>query len=210
MRLTLRTLLAYLDDILEPAQAKEIGARISENQNASSLVARIRDVARRRRIGSPELTGPGSTPDANVIAEYLDNTLDANKVAEVERVCLESDTHLAEVAACHQILTIVLGEPVTVRPELRDRMYAMGLPSDADPSATAANLSAPVAATAAPAPRPVVPDYLRRPPLWKRLAPWTVAALVVGGWIYLIYSDVHPENDGGRAAMVWFTGRPRT
>src|SRR5262245_15526735 len=128
MRLTLRTLLAYLDDILEPSQAREIGARISENGVASALVARIRDVTRRRRIGSPELSGPGSAPDPNVIGEYLDNTLSPDAVADVERVCLESDTHLAEVAACHQVLTIVLGEPVTIRPELRDRMYLLGIP----------------------------------------------------------------------------------
>ena len=82
MRLTLRTLLAYLDDILDPAQTKEIGARISENSVASSLVARIREVTRRRRIASPELSGPGSSPDPNVVAEYLDNTLEPAAVAQ--------------------------------------------------------------------------------------------------------------------------------
>jgi len=48
MRLTLRTLLAYLDDILDAGQTKEIGARISENSTASVLVERIRNVTRRR------------------------------------------------------------------------------------------------------------------------------------------------------------------
>ena len=50
MRLTLRTLLAYLDDILEPAQAKEIGDKLNESSFASSLVSRIREVMRRRRL----------------------------------------------------------------------------------------------------------------------------------------------------------------
>ena len=41
MRLTLRTLLAYLDDILEPTQAREIGEKLNESSFASSLVSRI-------------------------------------------------------------------------------------------------------------------------------------------------------------------------
>ena len=75
MRLTLRTLLAYLDDILEPAQAKEIGSKISESNFAVELVNRIRDVMRRRRSTSPDLVGPPSGLDANVVAESLDNVL---------------------------------------------------------------------------------------------------------------------------------------
>lgn len=187
MRLTLRTLLAYLDDILDPVQTKEIGARISENSTASSLVARIRDVTRRRRIGSPELSGPGSSPDPNVVAEYLDNSLEPAAVADVERVCLDSDVHLAEVAACHQILTIVLGEPVTIRPELRERMYAMGSVSPS-PTMGAPAASVPYAVGSAPpiAARPVVPDYLKRPPLWKKLVPLAAVAAVAAGWFYLV------------------------
>lgn len=126
MRLTLRTLLAYLDDILEPAQAKEIGAKLNESSLASSLVSRIREVMRRRRLTAPTLSGPGVGVDPNSVSEYLDNTLPPDGVADVEKICLESDVHLAEVAACHQILTLALGEPVEVPSQTRERMYALG------------------------------------------------------------------------------------
>ena len=126
MRLTLLTLLAYLDDILEPSQAREIGDKVSESGYASALVDRIREVMRRRRLTAPDLTGPGSGIDPNSVAEYLDNTLPPDAVADVEKVCLDSDVHLAEVAASHQILTIVLGEPVDVPATTRERMYALG------------------------------------------------------------------------------------
>src|SRR5438445_5825130 len=125
MRLTLRTLLAYLDDTLEPAQARLIGQKVSESDAAQELIARIKQVTRRRRLTSPPASGLGGKLDPNVIAEYLDNVLPANELAEVEETCLSSDMHLAEIAACHQILTLVLGEPALVPPTARQRMYAL-------------------------------------------------------------------------------------
>ena len=43
---------------------------------------------------SPDAVGP--IADANAISEYLDSTLSAEQIAEIERACLESDPHLAE------------------------------------------------------------------------------------------------------------------
>jgi len=151
MRLTLRTLLAYVDDILEPSQAKEIGVKISESGFAASLMNRIHDVMRRRRLTAPDLEGPGSGLDPNIVSEYLDNVLPPDKVADVEKVCLESDVHLAEMAASHQILTAALGEPVQVAPESREHMYALGPVAKPAPERPVETVDAPLAETRSPA-----------------------------------------------------------
>src|SRR5205085_11102933 len=71
--------------------------------------------------------------DPNSIAEYLESALTSEQTAELEETCLASDVHLAEVAACHQILTLVLGEPALVPPTARVRMYALNRGREAIP-----------------------------------------------------------------------------
>ena len=122
MRLTLRTLLAYLDDRLPPANAREIGQKISNSPFATELVERIRDVKRRRRLATPSRTQP--TIDANLIAEYLDDQLTPELVAKVETQILSSDALLAEVASAHEILGL-LRDPVSIEPRLTDRLYGL-------------------------------------------------------------------------------------
>lgn len=208
MRLTLRTLLAYLDDILPPAETKELGEKIAATPAASQLVDRIRDVMRRRRLTAPEPDGSGGGIEPNLVAEYLDNNLAPERVADVERICLESDVNLAEVAACHQILTLVLGEPVEISGRLRERMYALGpsgtpleVPDGPAPSKNIRETNAreqleAIKSAQAPRPKPVskkpesrVPEYLRRTPLWKRILPWAAIAAVVAIWFGLLYGD---------------------
>jgi hypothetical protein len=125
MRLTLRTLLAYLDDTLEPSDIKQIGQKVAESDAAQELIERIKQVTRRRRLTTPPDTGDRQPFDPNTVAAYLDNELPSEQVAELEKLCLESDVHLAEVAACHQILTLVLGEPALVPPTAKERMYGL-------------------------------------------------------------------------------------
>ncbi len=149
MRLTLRTLLAYLDDTLEPLEIKTIGQKVGESETAQELIARIKQATRRRRITTPPATGPNSF-DPNTVADYLDSELSAEQVAEVEKICLESDVHLAEVASCHQILTLVLGEPAGVPPTAKERMYALVRGREAIPfrkaATTGGNAAAPTSA----------------------------------------------------------------
>ncbi len=176
MRLTLRTLLAYLDDVLEPSQTKLIGQKIQESPRAELLISKIREVMRRRRLLAPDVSGARVGIDPNIVAQYLDNTLPAEQVAEVEGILLESDELLAEVAACHQVLTLVLGEPFEVSQSSRERLYALGpvAPSDqlrvegtaptaASPAATsdrATESSAPTMAARVDVPAELV-EYLR-------------------------------------------------
>ncbi|MAX36396.1 MAG: hypothetical protein CME33_07500 [Gimesia sp.] len=218
MRLTLRTLIAYLDDVLEPSQIKEIGKKLEESSYASSLVERIKDVLRRRRLTAPEVEGPGSNPDPNTVAEYLDNTLTPESVADVEKICLNSDVNLVEVAASHQILTLVLGEPATINPDTRDRIYALGPAPAGTQTETAAGTTVPQtpASDSAMAPHPPassplrnptpvkqqtmpaeepepfssrIPDYLKTKPLWKRITPYFLVILAAVVWAGLFFGD---------------------
>ena len=126
MRLTLRSLLAYLDDSLDAPEAEELGKKIEESEFARALVHRMRSATRRLRLGAPKLGGKGMGLDPNTVAEYLDYTLAPDRVQDFEQVCLESDVHLAEVAACHQILTNVLAGVADVDVELREKIVRLG------------------------------------------------------------------------------------
>ena len=126
LRLTLRTLLAYIDDTLDPAQDRELGEKIAASDYARELIDKIKKVTRRRGLKTPAPGGKDDTAsDPNTVAEYLSDTLDADAIEALEATCLKSDMHLAEVAACHQILTVILAEPVRVPPRANQRMYKL-------------------------------------------------------------------------------------
>jgi hypothetical protein len=200
-------MLAYLDELLEPADAQDVGKKIEESDFASSLMHRIRDVTHRMRLAAPRLEGRGMGLDPNTVAEYLDNTLAGERVPDFEKVCLESDVHLAEVAAAHEILALVLGEPAEVEQTLRQRIYDLPSepprPGTGDESLRAESGAPPVAnaavgdagsvpeqfdASIARKKRPKrrksrraveVPDYLREEEEETDRQPWLIAAVVV-------------------------------
>jgi len=147
MRLTLRTLLAYLDDTLDREQTRQIGQKVAESDVARELIQRIRKVTRRRSLGVPPTSGPDKA-DANTVAEYLDNDLAVDKVGEVEDKALHSEVHLAEIAACHQLLTLILSEPAKVPPTARQRMYGLVKGPEADPTRRAPRVAAATMAVA--------------------------------------------------------------
>jgi len=207
MRLTLRTLLAYLDDVLDPADKEELAQKIESSDFAKDLVHQTRDSVRRLRLSAPQVIGTGMGMDPNSVAEYLDNALAPEQVGDYERICLESDVHLAETAACHHVLTMVLGEPAEVEPRSRQRMYM--IPAEArerrrlraEPAhtrgpvaeATSPNVAAvgaPMVASRQPAEATTfeVPEYLRSRPWWQSRGALAAlaAVLVVGTALYLV------------------------
>ena len=227
MRLTLRTLLAYMDDILDPADQESLGKQVSESENATELLHRTRDAMRRLRLGAPPVVGEGMELDPNVAAEYLDSTLSADDMSDYQQVCLDSDVHLAEVASCHHILTMVLGEPAEIEPAMRERMY--GIPGRVDEwrklrlDAPHPMAGAATAAVEEPAPTPEpelaekvtpksatsephhsqVPDYLRasESSRWGRMAFAFAAALLLGFGGFAIYSAMNKDGKTSEVAV---------
>ena len=130
MRLTLRTLLAYLDNMLDPADAEALRSKIEESEFAKILTERMEATIRQPRLNSLPLDEKGLGLDANSIAQYLDNTLSPELVPELEQFLLQSDMQLAEVAACHQILAAILEMEPIVSPELRHRVRCLGSPKE--------------------------------------------------------------------------------
>jgi hypothetical protein len=116
MRLTLRTLLAWLDHILPPDEQKELGDKVIGSTASQRLLERIRKVVEWPTISAPRIDAKGLAADANSVAEYLTNTLDPEQLESFERICLESDMHLAEVAACHNLLATAEADPKVFEP----------------------------------------------------------------------------------------------
>jgi len=195
VRLTLRTMLAYLDGILGPEDSQDIAKKIEESAFASDLIHRIRDLLRRPSVTDPGMTSQGLTLGPNAMAEYLDNTLSPERVTEFEKICLDSDIHLAEVSACHQILTLVLGEPAEIDPASRQRMYEIFVRSTINEIPFSADSQAEIVLPPPPPPvfsysstdfetdrkpraKPTVPEYLREPTKKYRWVSITTAGVV--------------------------------
>ena len=104
MRLTLRTLLGWLDGVLLPEDHALIGERVAGSRVATRLAERIGAAIVRPGLGVPTCGGHWIADDPNFVAEYLDNTLSSVHLEAFERVCIESEVHLAEVAACHGMI----------------------------------------------------------------------------------------------------------
>ena len=170
MRLTLRTLLAYLDNTLEEKDAQALRQKIAESGFATQLIQKIRASLANQNMTAPSPDSVHPIAEPNVISEYLDSTLTGEQCAEIERACLEVEPHLAEAAACHQILTMVLGQPASISDDLRQKIYLMpdqahdksasnDISSITIPSEEAIDIDAPVesATTAVPDTKPVPP-----------------------------------------------------
>lgn len=113
MRLTLRTLLAWIDGLLPESDRNDLSGKVAASPVAPMLVARIADVVARPGLPAPENDGPANDP--NTAAAFLDNALPVEQLEAFERICLESDIHLADVADCHAVLAELARDPGIAR-----------------------------------------------------------------------------------------------
>ncbi len=189
MRLTLRTLLAYLDDRLSPGNARELGQKLSQSPFATELADRIRNVVRRRRLAAD--SGDHKNIDANLIAEYLDDQLTPELVALIEKEILGSDHSLAEVAASHQILGL-LSDPVEISDRLRGRLHKL------DPFVASKHEALAIAHAAETAEwKPLAPQAAT-----SRRSPMLLLLLLVVGWLALLFSDANLFSSGDTEVAV--------
>jgi hypothetical protein len=195
-------MLAYQDNVLEPNEAEDLGRKIKESDFAAGLMQRIRTVLRKVRMNAPKLDGKGMGNDANTVSEYLDSALPQDRVGDFERICLESDAHLAEVAGCHQVLTLVLGKPADVPETLREKVYALGTAEKAAAATAvkketkAAHATNGRAAQAARGPAEV-PEYLRggRQTSFWQMAGTVAIAFLIGALLLRMmgpFNSSHP------------------
>lgn len=223
MRLTLRTLLAYLDDTLSPEQTRVIGEKVAESELAQELIEKLRKVTRKRRLAPPSTSAEDPTSDPNTIAEYLDNTLSPEQIEELEQTALGSDAHLAEIAACHQILTLVLGEPMQVPPTAHQRMYRLVRGRESIPYRKPSN--APRVGVAPPDPDEKLeedddalllglPAYSRKQSFSRNLIPVFGVLLLIGalvGCILILLPKTAPmPGDPNRTLLASLSSRPKT
>ncbi|MFM1905123.1 MAG: hypothetical protein RLZZ440_3023 [Planctomycetota bacterium] len=189
MRLTLRTLLAWIDDVLPPGERDELAAKVAESPVAPKLVERIREAIEDPHAAPP--AGDSGPDDPNAVAEYLDNVLPVDQLEGFERRCLESPTHLAEVAACHRLLAeAARGAEQLAAPESESRRtlirrVAAALAHEAvEPEAIDSEAAAAAVAIATAEQAPVAaietrPIHEERASVWAWLAAAAAVALLV-------------------------------
>ena len=221
MRLTLRTLIAWLDDTLTPAEVRTIGQQVAESPFAKELVERVQRVTRQRRLTYPGDLGSEPT-DPNLVASYLDNELTPDHVAEYEKRCLTSDVHLAEVASVHQVLSLI-GQKAKVPADAKLRMYRLvrGRETSKEPQSPAPPPTRKPRSKPAPVPpKPPVTEPIEawsstvptRRSLVERFGPAAVVLLLIALMSWAAVYSLGPEASNNLAAQLPAQGRtePRT
>lgn len=128
LRLTLRTLLAYLNQANLNLRATErIEAKVRESTAAQQLIADLQRLTTEPTIAAFAADQVDGPRDPNGIAEYLDNALPDEQVEQFEKQCFESAVLLAEIATCHQLLSEICGGATAAAPAaVRQRIYDLG------------------------------------------------------------------------------------
>ncbi len=134
MRLTLRTLLAYRDGVLDPKDAAVLEAKIKDSSTAQQISHRIVNEMQNRKLAPIPVDAREFGFEANMVAEFLDDTIPMETLPEMERKCLENNSLLSEIGSCHQILSRALSIPAPASSSLRQRIH--NLPHSASSSAS--------------------------------------------------------------------------
>jgi len=123
MRLSLRTLLAFEDNVFDVEQHRRLAQLLPTDRTAEATLQRIRSVVHDPMLGVPGLVDHQEELDPNYVAEYLDHQMPNNVQDQFESYCLSADKYLAEIASVHHILTNVLGEPARTSRDCRLKCY---------------------------------------------------------------------------------------
>jgi len=123
MRLSLRTLLAFEDNVFDVEQHRRLEQLLPTDQSAEATLQRMRSVVRNPMLGVPGLVDKEEELDPNYVAEYLDHQMPGGVQEKFETYCLSADKYLAEVASIHHVLSNVLGEPARTSRECRLKCY---------------------------------------------------------------------------------------
>ncbi len=128
MRLTLRTLLAYLNQSnLNLRAVERIEAKVKASPAASKLIEDLRKLMADPNLAALPPNCDEAQMDANWVAEYLDNSLDEENVESFEKKAFESTLLLSEIGSCHEILSAICRNETTVASAgLRQRAYEIG------------------------------------------------------------------------------------
>lgn len=122
MRLTLRTLLAYRDGVLDSQDAQVLESKIRSSSTAQQIAQRIEEGMRNRRLAPIPVDAREFGFEANQVAEYLDDTISVEHLPEMERKCLENNALLSEIGSCHQIISRAISVPTHISGALRQRI----------------------------------------------------------------------------------------
>ena len=125
MRLTLRTLLNWINKNLSEEDAALVAQKVEESELAKALKAQIERIMAQEHLPAPELLDGTPKGNANSAAEYLDNSMDPKLTPDFEKFCIHSDIMLAEIAGCHEILSLALTQKHDIGPELRAKLCGL-------------------------------------------------------------------------------------
>lgn len=125
MRLTLRTLLNWINKNLSEEDAALVAQKVEESELAKALKAQIEGIMAQEHLSAPDLLDGTPKGNANSAAEYLDNSMDPKLTPDFEKFCIHSDVMLGEIAGCHEILSRALTQNLNLGPELRAKLCGL-------------------------------------------------------------------------------------